>query len=32
MGAADYAWALWSKHLRFSASDPTWPNRDRFVL
>ncbi len=32
MGAADYAFVLWSRHLRFNPSDPQWPNRDRFVL
>jgi len=32
MGAADYAFVLWSRHLRFDPADPSWPNRDRFVL
>ena len=32
MGAADYAWALWSRHLRFNPAEPCWPARDRFVL
>ena len=32
MGAADYAFILWSKVLRFNPKDPDWPNRDRFVL
>jgi len=32
MGAADYAFVLWSKHLRYNPDDPKWPNRDRFVL
>jgi transketolase len=32
MGAADYSFVLWNRYLRFSASDPKWPNRDRFVL
>ncbi|NLO74583.1 MAG: transketolase [candidate division WS1 bacterium] len=32
MGAADYAWMLWDRYLRFSPQDPSWPNRDRFVL
>ncbi len=32
MGAADYAFVLWTRYLRFDPSDPNWPNRDRFVL
>src|SRR6476660_4891404 len=32
MGAADMAYVLWSKYLRFDSRDPRWPNRDRFVL
>lgn len=32
MGAADYTYALWMKHLRYNPKDPMWPNRDRFVL
>lgn len=32
MGMADVATVLFSKHLKFSASDPEWPDRDRFVL
>ncbi|HEY2924444.1 MAG TPA: transketolase [Candidatus Eisenbacteria bacterium] len=32
MGAADMAYVLWSKYLRFDPKDPLWPNRDRFVL
>ncbi|MGQ9630470.1 MAG: transketolase [bacterium] len=32
MGAADYAFVLWSQYLRFNPEDPKWPNRDRFVL
>jgi transketolase len=32
MGAADYAFELWTKVLRFHPRDPAWPNRDRFVL
>jgi len=32
MGAADYAWLLWHRYLRFNPQDPAWPNRDRFVL
>ena len=32
MGMADAATALWTRFLRFDASDPRWPDRDRFVL
>ena len=32
MGAADYAWTLWERYLRFNPQDPCWPTRDRFVL
>jgi transketolase len=32
MGAADLAAVLFLKHLRYSAADPAWANRDRFVL
>ena len=32
MGAADYAYVLWSRFLRYNPKDPKWPNRDRFVL
>ncbi len=32
MGMADVATVLFEKHLRFDASDPEWPDRDRFVL
>jgi transketolase len=32
MGAADYAFHLWTRHLRYDPSDPRWPDRDRFVL
>jgi len=32
MGAADYAFFLWTRHLRFDPRDPDWPDRDRFVL
>ena len=32
MGAADMAYVLWAKHLRFDPTDPGWLNRDRFVL
>src|SRR3984893_12128350 len=32
MGMADVAAVLFSEHLKFSAGDPDWPDRDRFVL
>ncbi len=32
MGAADYAFYLWTQYLRFDPEDPAWPDRDRFVL
>ena len=32
MGMADIAQVLWSKHLKFSPSNPDWFDRDRFVL
>ena len=32
MGLARPAFELWDQHLRFDASDPKWPLRDRFVL
>ena len=32
MGMADVATVLFREALRFDASDPKWPNRDRFIL
>ncbi|MEA2835525.1 MAG: transketolase [Bradyrhizobium sp.] len=32
MGAADVATVLWTRFLKFDASDPKWPDRDRFIL
>ena len=32
MGMADVATVLFSQVMRYDASDPAWPNRDRFVL
>src|SRR5260370_31617939 len=32
MGMADVATVLFSHFLKFDASDPVWPDRDRFVL
>ena len=31
-GAADYAFVLWTKFLKFNPADPEWQDRDRFVL
>ncbi len=32
MGMADAATALFTQHMKLDASDPHWPDRDRFVL
>jgi transketolase len=32
MGAADVATVLFTQFLKFDAADPSWPDRDRFVL
>jgi transketolase len=32
MGAADHAFVLWTRFLRYDPADPSWPDRDRFVL
>ncbi|MEM7377718.1 MAG: transketolase [Pseudomonadota bacterium] len=32
MGMADMAVALWQRHLQHNPADPSWLNRDRFVL
>jgi transketolase len=32
MGMADVAAVLWGKILKFNPADPTWPDRDRFIL
>lgn len=32
MGMADAATVLYRNHLKFDASDPDWPDRDRVVL
>ncbi len=32
MGAADIATVLFTQFLKYDAADPTWPDRDRFVL
>ena len=32
MALAPVAYTLWQRFLRYDPADPTWPNRDRFVL
>ena len=32
LGMADVATVLWTRFLKFDASQPAWPDRDRFVL
>src|SRR3712207_9150664 len=32
MGMADTAYVLWTRFLKHNPTDPTWPDRDRFVL
>jgi transketolase len=32
MGAAPMAYVLWTRFLRHNPANPTWPDRDRFVL
>src|ERR1700674_4439526 len=32
MALAPVAYCLWQQFLRFDPANPTWPNRDRFVL
>jgi len=32
MGAAAMAYVLWTRVLKHNPADPTWPDRDRFVL
>ena len=32
MGTAALTYTLWMRHLRFNPKNPTWPNRDRFIL
>jgi transketolase len=32
MGLAPVVYSLWQHFLRYDPTDPTWPNRDRFVL
>ena len=32
MGMADCAFVLWNRYLKFNSKNPSWLNRDRFVL
>lgn len=32
MGAAPMAFTIWNRFLRHNPENPTWPDRDRFVL
>jgi transketolase len=32
LGCAGIAYALWTRFLKHDSQDPTWPDRDRFVL
>src|SRR5438105_8461362 len=32
MGMAEFAVALWKRHLRHNPANPAWPDRDRFIL
>ncbi len=32
LGAAPIGYTLWAKHLKHNPADPSWDNRDRFVL
>jgi transketolase len=32
MALAPLCYVLWTRHLRHNPADPSWPNRDRFVL
>jgi len=32
MGAAPAGYALWTRHMCYNPANPSWPNRDRFVL
>lgn len=32
MAMAPVMYGLWQRHLKYDPADPTWPNRDRFVL
>ena len=32
MGAAPMAYVLWTRYLQHNPTNPSWPDRDRFVL
>ncbi len=32
MGCAAIAYTIWTRHLRHNPANPSWPNRDRFIL
>ena len=32
LGSAPIAYTLWAKHLKHNPKNPTWQNRDRFIL
>lgn len=32
MGTAALAYTIWTRHLRFNPRNPSWSNRDRFIL
>lgn len=32
LGAADFATVLWANYMKFNPKNPSWPNRDRFIL
>ena len=32
MSMAPVAYVLWARHLNYNPHDPSWPNRDRFIL
>jgi transketolase len=32
MGAAAIAYTIWTRHLRHNPRQPSWPDRDRFIL
>ncbi len=32
MGAAPLAYTVWTRHLRHNPANPSWANRDRFIL
>jgi transketolase len=32
MGCAAMAYTIWTRHLHYNPQNPTWPDRDRFIL